>query len=220
MATRDELVAARDTALDCIGSLLHVANELNETWQARWDEVGKPVVHEHRLESGRPDGAVRFVEDRRQHLMTRGHTEIVLDIEEDAEHTLVRESYLCGPAPTVAELTAFMEKVRLLGEELRQSAVAADEALTDDVCTTMELVRAEAGMGPVALVDRSYSSCHLAAMEYIARFAFVWPGGCLPPEVTHCRPVFQKLKEAVIDRADELRALATGIRSEAAMAIG
>ncbi len=219
MATRDEIIAARDTALACIDSLLHVAIELKRTWQGRWDGIGEPVIHEHRLEPGSADCALRFVDDRRKHLTTQGHTDIALDVEENADHMLVRENYQRGPAPKAAELEAFMGKARLLGEELRRSAVAADEALTDDICTTLEVVRADVGMGLVPLADRSYASCHLAAMEYTAGFAFVWPGGCLPPEVTRCKPVFQKLREVVIDHADELREVAAGIRTEAAMAI-
>ncbi len=220
MATYDEIVAARDAALACIDSLLHIAAELEQTWRWQWDRIGEPVEHRHRLEPGNPDAALLFIDDRRQHLMTQGHTDIVLNVEEDADHTMVKESYVRGPAPNAAELGAFMGKTRLLAGELRQSAVAADEALTDGVCTTVEVARAEAGMGQVMLVDRSYSSCHLAAMEYAARFAFFWPGGCLLPEVTQCKPIIQRLREVVIDRAAELRKIAAGIHTEAALAIG
>ena len=103
--------------------------------------------------------------------------------------------------------TTFVEGMR------RHAAAAMDEALTDDVCEALALARAKAGAGQVTLAGRSYSSCHLAAVDHVARFALCWPG-CFP-----LREVMQKLREVTSEISQELREVAAGIRAEAAAAI-
>lgn len=121
----------------------------------------------------------------------------------------------CGAAPRPTELDGFMDKAMSFVEEMRRHAAAAmDEALADDVSEALELARAKGGMGQVTLAGRSYSCCHLAAVDHVARFALCWPS-CFP-----LREVMQRLREATSEIAEELREIAEGIRSEAAAAVG
>jgi len=107
-----------------------------------------------------------------------------------------------------------MDKATSFVEDMRRHAAAAmDEALTDDVCEALKLARAKAGMGQVTLAGRSYSCCHLAAVDHVARLALCWPG-CFP-----LREVMQKLREVTSEIAGELREIAAGIRTEAAAAM-
>jgi hypothetical protein len=103
--------------------------------------------------------------------------------------------------------TSFVEGMR------RQAAAAMDETLADDVCEALELARAKAGMAQVTLAGRSYSCCHLAAVDHVARLALCWPG-CFP-----LNEVMQRLREATSEIAEELREIASGIRIEATAAI-
>jgi len=214
MVNRNDILAARDAALACLDSLLHVKTDLEQCW--RWDRIGELCKSEHRLEPRDPDDIDRFTDERLQELTRQGHTDIHLHAEELDDHYMIEESYRRGPAPGTGELEAFLRKAKLLVETLRRSAVVAnDEALTDGVCTALDLARAR----QVTLADRSYSNCHLAAVEYVAKFALCWPGNFPPPELSLCKAFVHELRAAVDDHADELHEIAVGIRTEAAEAL-
>jgi len=219
MATHDEILAARDAALACLDSLFRASHELEKHWRVQWDTAGEPVKGEKLLEPRTPDDVTRFIDQRIEHLTMQGHQDIMLDVEERSGRTVVIERYRRGPFPKAAELEAFLAKAKLLVKTLRRSAVVAnDEALADGVCTALDLARAKQGT-LVTLADRSYSNCHWAAVEYVAKFALCWPGNFPPPEVSMCKAFMQELRNAANDHAEELREIAAGIRTEAAKAI-
>jgi len=121
----------------------------------------------------------------------------------------------CCAARKPTALEAFMDDAMSYVEDMRRcAALAMDEALTNEVCTALELARTRDGLGQVTLAGRSYSNCHLAAVDHVARLALCWPG-CFPLD-----EAMQKLREATSEIADELREIAMGIRAEAAAALG
>lgn len=210
MVSRNDILSARDASLACLDSLLDACDQLEKRWRVKWDGVGKSCAREFPIEPRSPNDTERFMDDGLRHLTTQGRTSIHLSAKEGDDQVAIGRSCRLGPTPRVAEMESFLETAMALVEDMRRyAAVAMDEALTDDVCAVVE----RAQENTVVLAGRSYSCCHLAAVDHVARFSLCWPGSYPFPEV------MQKLREAASEPVEELREIAAGIRAEAAAAI-
>lgn len=209
MLSQDDVLKARDAALACLDSLIRAHDELEGLWRVEWEGDGNLPTSRPPKEAGNPNVNESFMDDGLRRLTSRGHTNDHSSADERDDDAVVGRS-CCRAAAMITEAEAFLERATALVEDMRRhAAVAMDEALTDDVCAVMERMREDG----VVLAGRSYSSCHAAAVDHVARFALCWPSIYPFPEI------MQRLKEAAIEPAEELRDLAEGIRAEAVAAI-
>ncbi len=210
MVSRNDILAARDASLACLDSLLHAFNQLEKRWRAEWHGIGRSCRRESPSSPRNPADIERFVGERLRRLATQGQAGIHPSAEEGNDDSVIRKSCGLPPVPRVAELDSFLEEATALVEEMRRhAATAMDEALTEDVCALVE----RAQENDAVLAGRSYSCCHVAAVDHVARFALCWPSSYPFAEI------MDKLREAASWPAEELREIATGIRAEAAAAL-
>lgn len=209
MVSQNDILAARDASLACLDLLTKTHDELETLWRVEWEGDGHSRTSGPSEEPRNPNVIEKSMDEGLRRLTSRGHTNIPSSADERDDDVVLRSS-CCRGAAMAIEAEKFLERATALVEDMRRhAAVAMDEALTDDVCAFVERAREDG----VVLAGRSYSCCHVAAVDHVARFALCWPSIYPFPEV------MLRLKEAASEPAVQLREIAEGIRAEANAAI-